>query len=454
MWIALGLLAPVVGFVLLFVWNRRSAETPLPEIAAGVAALWCFVAVAWLLTGKDRWPQTTQIAWTGIDKRVGPSSPSLVIGGSEQGAVVGWPNGSFDPLLRVEPIGNSVHITTTRGGAFVLSRPGREILNGLEIPDQRSRIVDGYRFELPVRWWIIPEPVRRWCFASYHLRVFGPGGELLTDVQLSRPGPAEKYHFVGLDVLSARSPKEVLRNAVFENWSHSTLIAVTRTGLRVLNRSSVSLADCQLPCAISLKWRRLTLNADIDVDNGRTVRVRFERPWRRVCPLPERVDGARRIVVTREARPGDSAFLLPLGGGAWDERSMLQLTEDDGVPRFSTWRPRQSIASVRRPEEQVVVTSETGVPAGDYTFKFATSVDILHPGVVVFRLFVALVVMLGGLVVLRPRIAPQHRWLIAGIAVVFFAILSFRVALAVRYALAPGVIVAIAIMVAVSSRTP
>src|SRR5205823_729774 len=92
-----------------------------------------------------------------------------------------------------------------------------------------------------------------------------------------------------------------------------------------------------------------------------------------------------------------------------------------------------------------VVTSEALVDSGPYRFRLATSVDILHPDVIVWRLFLALLGVAAGIVLLSANVRRETRWLCDGIAVALFALLSFRVALAVRYAAAPEYIDQIAI---------
>ncbi|MEA2571244.1 MAG: hypothetical protein QOI24_3245 [Acidobacteriota bacterium] len=448
MWIAIGLLLPVSIFMVLGIrFRERRGRLPqwFSQAAAMLAALWCCVAMALLVGGSGRWPRTTQIAWSGISQRASAGGAPLAIGGSQQDAVTGWPNASFDPLLRITPAGpDRVSLTIARGGAFVIDRATRAILNGLEIPEDRSRVIDGYRFEMPVDWWLIPEFVRRLALVPYRLRVVDTAtGAVVSDVRISRPGPLEKYRYTALESLTGRSRKTVVQNTVYENWSRPVLLVATRSGVRILDRTSTASHDCALPCGLTLKWRRLTLNTQIVAGDG-GLGVRFERPWRRVSPLPEKVDGVRQLVVTREARPGDYAFLLPLGGGIEDPRMMLRLSEDDGVGRFANARATAS-APVGGKRDSGVVTSETDVRAGDYSFHFATAIDIIHPTVVVIRLLLSFVVFAIVIFVVGRRIHERNRWLAYGVALVLFAILSFRVALAVRYAAAPEFIDQIAI---------
>src|SRR5437660_407242 len=106
MWIALGLLLPTALFLTACVLDLRARRatggltTWFPRIAAAAAALWVFIAMASLVAGRNRWPRTTQIAWTGVARGARGSASGLTIGGSEQDAVVGWPNGSFAPMIR------------------------------------------------------------------------------------------------------------------------------------------------------------------------------------------------------------------------------------------------------------------------------------------------------------------------------------------------------------------
>ncbi|HEY2325791.1 MAG TPA: hypothetical protein VGJ82_23240 [Thermoanaerobaculia bacterium] len=421
MWIALGLLLPTALFVVACAVDLR-----FQRIAAAVAALWVFIAMASLIAGRNQWPRTTQIAWTGVARVAGTAAPGLTIGGSEQDAVTGWPNGSFAPMIQVQPNGPSaVRMTISRGGGFVSSSTG-ELLNGMLVPEGRSWTTDGYTFELLPKYW----PLSFWPF-PYELRVRRGDNAVVTDVTLTRHFSG--YSYISLDYLNTRTSKETVRDAVYQNWARPILLAVSRKDIRILDRATAFRADCAAPCTVAVKWRHGRLLTTFSVDANQTVHAHFQRPWRRVSPVPDAVNGRRQLVVTREAQPGDYAFILPLGGGHADMRALLRIDEEQGLARFAGASPPDA---QRNDADGGVVTSATSVRSGDYRFDFATSVDVLHPGVVVFRLIIALALLVAGVMFFGAAGRPDQ-WLASGIAVVFFALLSFRVALAVRYAALP-----------------
>jgi cell division protein FtsW (lipid II flippase) len=447
MWIALGLSLPLVLYAAACVYGLRIARSPrelFPQFAATVAAVWAMVAIGILVLGPDDWPDTTQVAWTGIEAKADAATPSLTIGGSEQTAVTAWPNGSFSPQVTITPNADGTRATLSiaKGGAFAILPSIESLLNGRELSEGQTKLIDGYRFELAER---LPLPVffRTGLFIRYRLRVYAPNGALVADLVIRRPGWFTRYRILSLEYLNTRSEKGVVKNRVYDNWSRPILIGITNRGLRILDRTSVARSGCDLPCSLRLRWRRGTLNLSIEKYQN-VVRVRFARPWRHVSPLPEKNEsGARQLVVTRQAQPGDFAFLLPLGGGVSDPRAPLWILDEAGRPRF---------AGADRPEaiygganEQAAVTSETEIAAGRYRFRFATSTDILHPGTVVVHLVLALACFIAGVILIGPRTVPEQRWIVCGIAAVLWAVLVFRVALAVRYALEPQFIDAISV---------
>jgi cell division protein FtsI/penicillin-binding protein 2 len=438
-WIAIGLLLPIVLMIVLRIISGRIPRLAgiLPETATIGAAAWCCVAMILLIAGGNRFPGATEIAWTGFDKHLTPRSPAVTIGGSEQDAAVGWPNGSFEPMVRVRSNGRgSADLTLARGGAFVRSAATDEILNGLGILEEQTRTIGPYRFELAAQWWLLPPFMRRWLSAPYRLRVLMPDGTLVADALVKRPGPFTHATYVSLEYLNGRSSKETKKNAVYENWSRPILIAVTHGGVRVLDRESEARAVCSLPCTLILKWRHGSLRTAISVDATGSAHVRFERPWRRVSPLPETTRAGRQIIVTREAQPGDYAFILPIGGGCADPRQVLPLDDRNGPARFASAAPPIP-EPVGRASAESVVTSTAAVPTGDYQFNLATSVDTLHIGVVAVRLGVALATLVIGILLLRSSVSANERWLCSGIGVIVFAFLALRTALAVRYAATP-----------------
>jgi cell division protein FtsW (lipid II flippase) len=451
MWILLGLLVPLIALVTVCAaessLRRRSQATwmvHLPQLAAAMVGIWTVIALGVLVLRTGNWPRTTQIAWTGLEKDVTPASPELAIGGPEQNAVIGWPNGTFAPSLTVTPDAgtNQATISIARGGAFVIRPESNSLVNGVPLAEGETKTFDGYRFELDGRSTWAPYFVRTalFPFTGYRLRVTAPSGEKVADFTMSRPGWLpwrNSYSLLSLEYLNTRSDEEIKPNRVYENWSRPVLVAITNRGLRILDRASIARTPCTLPCSLRLRWRSGSLNISIDRQPPSTLRVRFARPWRHVSPLPNpQPGGGRQLIVTRQAVPGDYAFVLPIGGATPDPRAPLWINEDSGVPRFA-FAAEENEPIYGGKNESSAVTSEVEVRSGSHRFSFATSTDILHPLSVVIHLTLALLCFLAGLVLVTAKTETEERWIVCGLAAVLFDVLVFRVALSIRYAMQP-----------------
>ncbi|HKR63636.1 MAG TPA: hypothetical protein VJZ00_07890, partial [Thermoanaerobaculia bacterium] len=309
MWIVFGLLLPLLLYTAVCVYEVRFARAAgelLPQIAAAVVAIWALAAIGFLVLRSNDWPDTTQVAWTGVEAR----NTTMTLGGSEQTAVTAWPNGSFAPQLRIEPDadGKRATLLVSNGGAFAILPRIDSIVSGVGLAEGETKTIGGYRFELAKRG-PLPIFLRTAIFLRYRLRVFAPNGDKVADLAISRPGWLSRYRILSLEYLNTRSAEDVVKNRVYDNWSRPVLIGITNRGLRVLERNSVARVPCTLPCSLRLRWRRGTLNLGID-KQADAIRVRFARPWRHVSPLPEKnASGGRQLVVTRQAQPGDYAFL-------------------------------------------------------------------------------------------------------------------------------------------------
>ncbi|HEX7981717.1 MAG TPA: FtsW/RodA/SpoVE family cell cycle protein [Gemmatimonadaceae bacterium] len=270
----------------------------------------------------------------------------------------------------------------------------------------------------------------------YHVRVLD-GNRLVAEFRISRPGLFGRRRTISLEYLNSRSPEDLPKDRVYDNWSRPVLVGITNHRLYILDQTWAGTWTCSLPTDVQLKWRRGSLRVSIDAPPNAGARVRFARPWRHVSPLPEKgVGDIRQLVVTRLPQPNDRAFLLPLGGGLPDPRAPLWITETSGRPEFAH-QVTLDDALYGAANEAEAVASETSIRAGTHNFLFALSSDVLHPGGVLLHLFMAVLAAGAGLLLLAPRTENSARWIVAGLASVVFVLLVFRITLAVRYAVEP-----------------
>src|SRR5688500_15375718 len=92
---------------------RHTRNIP-PLIIILLATLFAIAIVIVPLASLAEWPRSTQIAWIAAeaaDRTTGVTA----IGGAEHSAILGWPNGSFLPEMRVEPASGGKLRIRTRG---------------------------------------------------------------------------------------------------------------------------------------------------------------------------------------------------------------------------------------------------------------------------------------------------------------------------------------------------
>lgn len=170
------------------------------------------------------------------------------------------------------------------------------------------------------------------------------------------------------------------------------------------------------------------------------------------------------LIATGQPMPGDYAFLLPIGHGITDPRrdpsarltlvkrvnappvfsSPGSVTEDETLDDILPRQPKRK--DQPKVEQEVGVTSRTSVHSDLYTFLFATVNDL--PGLrLILRLtLVALACFIVGLAIAYPRMPDATtRWVVYGLAAALWNLLAFRLLLAIRYALAPDYLDALAV---------
>ncbi|MDT7540239.1 MAG: hypothetical protein QOE33_143 [Acidobacteriota bacterium] len=413
-------------------------------VGAIVIALASFLTVLAVVFTSPKWPEGTQIAWTGVAANGGHQ---LVIGGAEEEAVSGYPNGSFAPRLQASASGGTGSLDIGGGGAFVRDDKTGEYLNGVTLSDDASQNFGDYAVRLTRSWhfWRRVEIVdgQHVIVASFKVP------EAARDRVYQLASYVERYALDKHD-----QPARLVAAA---RWAADLRLLVTSKGaLRVLDHNSKH-APCEMPCRLSLHWTDSTLSAKLWNDEGRLM-LDFLPPWRLASPLPSPVpsslqDPPAKLIVTGRARPGDYAFVLPLGNGVGDLRQNIGVKRDENQALvFSDQETRKQAKSsdylppeILRPgpkpdaEEWAGSLSRVSVPAGQLAFVLSVINNLPSLKEIALLLFVALVCYGGGLALAWRRMPDARtRWLVYGLAACVWNLLSFRLLLALRYSLAPN----------------
>ncbi|MDT7602922.1 MAG: hypothetical protein QOF61_919, partial [Acidobacteriota bacterium] len=407
--------------------------------ALGVALISSLCVLAVVFT-SPHWPEGTQIAWTGVAANGGRQ---IVLGGAEEEAISGYPNGAFAPRLQATASGALGALDIGGGGAFVRDDKTGEYLNGVPLPDGSSKSFGDYAIRL----------ARSWYFWR-RVEIADGQGSLVASFGVPAAARDRVYQlasFVERNALDKHA--QPARLVAAEKWATDLRLLVTARGaLRLLDRGTQH-AQCEMPCRMSLHWSDSTLTAELKEDDGRLA-LNFLPPWRLASPIPPAAqDNSVKLTVTGRSRPGDYAFLLPLGNGVGDLRQSVGIKRDqDQTPVFTEQETRKQTQSgdylppeILRPrhkqdsEEWIGALSRVSVPAGQLAFVFSIINNLPRAKEIALLLFVALVCYGGGLALTWQRMPnAQTRWLVYGLAACLWDLLAFRLLLALRYSLAPN----------------
>jgi cell division protein FtsW (lipid II flippase) len=408
-------------------------------------ALASSVTVLVVVFTSPKWPEGTQIAWTGV--AANGSARQLVVGGAEEEAVSGYPNGSFVPRLQATADGTVGSLDISGGGAFVRDDKTNEYLNGVALTDDASQSFGDYAVRLARSWhfWRRVEIVdaQRSVVASFKIP------ETARDRVYQLASFVERYALDKHD--------QPARLVAAEKWAAELRLLVTSNGaLRVLDRSSKH-APCEMPCRLSLHWTDSTLPVEIKDDDGRLA-LDFLPPWRLASPIPSPVpsspqDPPAKLTVTGRARPGDYAFVLPLGNGVGDLRQSVGIKRDENqVLVFSDQETRKQTKpndylppEILRPqpkqdeEEWAGSLSRVSVPAGQLAFVLSVVNNLPRQRDIALLLAATFFCFFVGLLLTYKRMSDDRtRWLVYGLAACIWNLLAFRLLLALRYSLAPN----------------
>src|ERR1041384_7415234 len=412
--IAACFLAPLLLYFGIYVFdrNRPQQQSRLARasvIAAVLIAVISSMAVLVVLF-SSRWPEGTQIAWTGIER----TGSSLVVGGPREEATVGWPNGSFAPRVQVTASSdNMASIEVTEGDAFVFDDSKNVFLNGVSIALGESRTFGNYtiRTNRSILFW--------------NQRV-----EVMTT-----------------------SNNETLAT-FYLPAHHVRLLLTAERAIRILEKDQKWEAQCSWPCRVSVLWPNSKLPLVI-MKNAGNLKLDFLPPWRLASPIPpESNDKEIHLTISGRALPGDTAFLLPLGNGVSDPRAILSISKRSGrAPVFSSpgailrdpeserdnYLPPSTVQpSTKEPDSRTGETSWITVRAGPISFLLATVNDLPSTRKILILVLVAFLSLVLGLILCFPRMPDISRWGLYGVVAVFWNLLAFRLLLALRYSLDPS----------------
>jgi cell division protein FtsW (lipid II flippase) len=471
MWIFLFFVAPLLAVFLLRAWLTRGPARDL----RGIPFLALFPAVAAavglivLVSRSDSWQGGRQLAWLGVDALT--PADRLTIGGDPQGAGLAWPDGFAWPQLTIteEPGGATVEV---RGGGGLVEVDDTPV-NGdplaatdVEVRRFRLRVVSKWRplesvwpldhLEIrPVQPWtpLPPNDWRRWLglsteadppLVTFPLRQPASGVVSIAD-RVARPILRLRQRNQGDDLALALA---------FEEWAADIRLSILDGHVRILDEAAASRAWSKATSgdriALTVRWPRRILRASVWRTANR-LHLRFMPPWRTASSLPP-VSGSARgvpLTLTNTPAPGDYVFALPFGSRSsvrvdtglieHPERGVVFANEPPAAPNILVppGTPRDE-ASRRYSIERV--RSVSCVTVGGSRPCIGVVEDVMDRGALIQALAVALLCLglgLGAAETMVYRLRPVA-WTLALLVGCSWTLLSFRLLLALRYAIDPA----------------
>jgi cell division protein FtsW (lipid II flippase) len=463
LWLALAL------YLICYFWFRRKRKpvkwlVDFLHYGALTVALTSLVALLVTVFVSPRWPESAQIAWTGLET----TETSLQVGGNPETAIVGWPNGSFAPSINVKAKGGDLAaIQMSEGSGFVFDESAWRFLNGEALPIDQKNQIGEFVFQ-----------VTKTLFGNRRVEIF-KGSKNLADFTMESENRA--YPLVAfIEKSIARRSSESLWSLVgigskssedlsqewfdLQCWAASVRILLTQEGeVRLLRREQSIEEVCAFPCRLTIFWTTLRLPLVIRREKAK-LKMEFPPPWRLVSSIPQWFDGeppskaesafaitptamaqakppAKKkstpskntapskgnataqtdsqadgkrltLTVTNRLEPNDVAFLMPFGQGNPDPRGKLTLIKRDraetilqkveGVQEDDLSDLPPEVLKQRK-TEVYGKTSETLIRSGSYAFLFATVHDLPGLKKLIAPALFAFVSFAAGLFLLRPR---------------------------------------------------
>ena len=459
-----------------FLADRRPQKVWTPALSAAGAALVIAVLVVACVIFPLKQQGHSVIAWTGLQT----SGTNLSIGESEAHQIVGWPNGSFSPHLSVScSENNDCALQMDGGGGFI--RSGEHVLNGDLLTPEHPLELNGFRVSLVpglLRLPLIHGGIET-RFVHPRFRVDVPGSAPVFSASLGRelrPESMASLMTLALAELrrdSWRSDKGSLARTAMdlERWAAGMRVLPTEMSPIKSNSAFILVPQLykvtlRIPARIDVLWPGRTLHAELERSADHRIFLRFEGPWQKSSPIPGAElgrNGEVFLAVSSQPRPGDVAFLLPLGGS---ESTRKILTMRGGL--FVEGGQRQPNARVEEapiPDDllrkgETSGTGSVGIEPSRATSKaeiiFGEQSAVLETIPVQPRFWLLIVgVMASWLtfafaldVTLRPPngaryqqiqgIRLEDRRMLAALSIVVWAFLLLRLGLSLRYGWDPA----------------
>lgn len=438
---------------------RHTRHVP-PFVTVLLATLFASAIVIGPLASLAEWPRSTQVAWIAAEA-ADRSSGAMAIGGAEHSAVLGWPNGNFQPEMRIEPLskgtpGGNLRLRTRGGTALV--RVNGEYANGDGIAlGGGAKQIGKYSVEL----------ARTGLLRRRKLRISRtPLAEPLVVVD---PPPVHATRVRVLDSLLSPRLNDLRRDGkidlanvnALEVWAGSIRILMPDDDELRLVRDGEPWRDLSVApsSTIEILWPRRRLGMRVTDNNG-AARLSFEPPWTRTTSLPPFRGNDSSLSFAREPAIGANTFLLPLGHGAPDFRheEAVQISPA-GMPRFRDgtdllppapsdkpqWLQRGRLAAALAPNRALSSARIPLVIRGAGSPGLVLTVAMVRDLPTPRALFLALACAWAALALFvasiafgsAQRLRLRDLWCIGGVIVAVWTLLMFRVMLAVRYLLAP-----------------
>ncbi len=442
--------------------NRRHIA---PFVVILVATLAAVPFTLWPLVSVAEWPRSTQIAWTAAES-ADPESGTIAIGGAEHSAVIGWPNGSFRPEVRVERAGGGGFRLRTRGGTALVRVDGAYANGDVVTLGGGAKQAGKFSLELRRKGFLRRRKliISRTPVAEPMVIMNPP------EVHATRARSLDSLLQSRLNDLRREGKLDLANVRALEEWAASIrVLRPHKNEVRLLTDDEswrelpVTLRDGK-PAVVEVLWPRRRLVMRLRDEGGRP-RLSFDPPWTRTTSLPPFTENASTLSFGREPAAGANTFLLPLGHGAAEFRhdAALRLSEG-GLPRFrdgadltpragpdaprfvrtkgvlgAAFEPNRALSSIRVPLLMPNLARARGL-----LLTITVIRDLPTPRALLLALGLAWLILAGFVASIAfgrmHRLRLRDLWCIGGVIAAVWTVLLIRVLLAVRYLLTPAAI--------------